>query len=81
MRDITPPEGPERWADRYEQAGPLERLGLLGGAAVRVTANVIDRALDRAASTVAEAEAAFRKEIDPNISEAKILEERKRDRE
>ena len=63
------------WAERYEQAGPIERIALLGGAAVRAVANGIDRAIDRAAGTVAEAEEAFRKEVDPNITDARIVDE------
>ncbi len=65
----------ERWADRFEKAGWLERVALLGGGAVRVTAQVLDKALDRAASTVAEAERAVRGELDPNVRDAVILEE------
>ena len=71
----TPPDPHEEWAVRFERAGWLDRARLLGGGAVRLTANLIDRALDRAATTAAEAERAFRREIDPNVSDAKILEE------
>ncbi|HLA62829.1 MAG TPA: hypothetical protein VK610_00260 [Rhodothermales bacterium] len=63
------------WIERYERAGWLERIGLLGGGAVRLTAGLIETAVDRAAKTVAEAEAAFRKELDPNVSDAKVLDE------
>jgi hypothetical protein len=65
----------EDWAARYERADWLGRAKLLGGAAVRLTANLIDRALDRTATLAADAERAFRGEVDPNVSEAKILEE------
>jgi hypothetical protein len=65
----------ETWLDRFERAGPLARLGLLSGGAVRLAARAIDGALDRAAETVAQAEDAFRKELDPNVSDAHILEE------
>ena len=65
----------ERWATRFEQEGPVGRAALLSGTAVRFTARLIDRVLDRAASTVAEAEAAFRRELDPNVEDAKILDE------
>lgn len=71
-RDLHPLE---RWADRFEQAGWLERAALLGGGAVRVTANVLDKAIDRAAGTVVSAEKAIRGELDPNVSDATILEE------
>ncbi|MEO0559308.1 MAG: hypothetical protein AAF170_14115 [Bacteroidota bacterium] len=65
----------ERWIQRFEQAGWLERAGLLGGGAVRLAARAIDRSLDRAAQITVEAQEAFKKEMDPNISDAVILEE------
>lgn len=65
----------ERWIRRFEQEGALGKAALLGGTAVRLTANFIDRALARAAATAAEAERAFRRELDPNVEDAKILEE------
>ena len=74
------PDRFERWAARYERASWLGRAAMLGGGAVRATANAIDRALDRSASVVAASEDAFRKEVDPNIVEAKILEEREEPR-
>ena len=46
----------ERWAARFEQASLAGKAALLGGTAVRLTANLIDKTLDRAAGTVAEAE-------------------------
>jgi hypothetical protein len=65
----------ERWIQRFEEAGWLERAGLLGGGAVRLAARAIDSALDRAAQITVEAQDAFQKEMDPNISDATILEE------
>jgi hypothetical protein len=65
----------ESWLERYERAGPLERAGLLGGGAVRLVANAIEAAIDGAARIAAEAERAFRSEIDPNIIDARILDE------
>jgi len=65
----------EHWIQRFEQAGWLERAGLLGGGAVRLAARAIDRSLDRAAQITVEAQDAFKKELDPNISDATILEE------
>ena len=53
----------------------MTRLGLLGGGAVRLAARAIDRSLDRAAQITVEAHDAFQKELDPNISDAKIIEE------
>jgi hypothetical protein len=69
----------ERWLRRFEAAPPLERAKLVGGGAVRLTARLLDRALSTAARTVAEAEHAFRRELDPTMEEAKILDERPRD--
>lgn len=48
---------------------------MLGGGAVRLTASAIDHAIDRAAKVAVEAEQAYRKELDPNVSDATILEE------
>ena len=63
------------WLERFERAGWLERAALLSGGAVRLTAGLIEAGLERAARTLAEAEHAFRSELDPNVSDAKILEE------
>jgi hypothetical protein len=68
----------ERWIERFEEEGALGKALLLGGTAVRLTARLIDRSVDRAAATIADAERAFRRELDPNMEEAKILEERTR---
>ncbi len=65
----------ESWIERYERAGWLERAGLLGGGAVKLAARAIDGALERAASVTVEARDAFQKELDPNVSDARILEE------
>ena len=65
----------ESWVERYERSGWLGRVGMLGGGAVRLAARAIDGALDRAASVTVEAREAFQKELDPNVSDATILEE------
>lgn len=70
---------PERWVERFEQEGALGRAKLVGGTAVRLAAQLIDRTLEKAAITVADAERAFRRELDPNMEDAKVLEERSRD--
>lgn len=69
----------EQWADRFERERLPGKMAMLGGAAVRLSAGLIDRGLSRAAATVAEAGRAFGRELDPNIEDAKILEERTRD--
>lgn len=63
------------WLERFEEAGTMGRLGLLAGGAVRLTARAADAVLDRAATIVVDAQTAFRKEMDPNVSDAKILDE------
>lgn len=63
------------WLDRFAEAGPARRAAMLGGGAVRLVAGLIDRGLDRAATVAVEAHDAFRKELDPNVSDARILEE------
>ena len=70
----------ERWITRFERGTLLGKAALLGGTAVRFTANLIDRTLDHAAGTVAEAEQAFRRELDPTMEDAKILDEWEDDR-
>ena len=70
----------EQWIARFEQASIAGKAALLGGSAVRFTAEVIDRTLDIAAETVAEAERAFKRELDPSMEDAKILEEWDEDR-
>jgi hypothetical protein len=67
-------EGPS-WVERYERAGPLERVGLLGGGAVRLAANLIEAAIDGAARIAVDAERAFWNELDPNVTDARVLEE------
>ncbi len=66
----------ERPPVRFHELNWLGRAVYLGGTAVRLTANLVDRTLERAADTAVEAERAFKREVDPNIEDAKILEER-----
>ena len=65
----------DSWPDRFERAGLLQRVGLLGGGAVRLMANAIDKGLDRAATIAADSKQAFERELDPNMSDARVLEE------
>jgi hypothetical protein len=51
----------------------------LGGTALRLTANLIDAAATQATDIAAESRRAFEREVDPNIEDAKIIEERPRD--
>ncbi len=63
------------WLEKFERAGLVGRLGLVAGGAVRLAAAAAETAIDRAASIAADAQTAFRKEMDPNVSDARILEE------
>lgn len=65
----------ESWPDRFERAGLLERVGLLGGGAVRLLATAIDKGIDRAATIAADSKRAFDRELDPNVSDARVIEE------
>lgn len=65
----------EPWPERFERAGLIERVGLLGGGAVRLLANAIDKGLDRAATVAVDAKQAFERELDPNMTDARVLDE------
>ena len=67
---------PEQRIVEFERLNLLGKAFFLGGAAVRLAASAIDVVLDRATDVVADAERAFRQGRDPNIEDAKILEER-----
>ena len=65
---------------RIARFGDLNVLGktvFLGGAVIRLTANLIDKAVDRAVDIVIDTEKAYRQGRDPNVEEAKIIEERR----
>lgn len=66
---------PQQRIVEFDRLNLLGKAFFLGGAAVRLTANLIDTVIDRAAGVVAEAERAFREGQDPNVEDAKILEE------
>ena len=63
------------WPERFERAGLVGRAAMLGGGAVRLLANAIDRGLDRAAQITLDARDAFERELDPTMTEAHVLEE------
>ena len=68
--------------ERDNRIVEFERLNLLGkavfvsGAAARLAADLLERAVDRAADVVIEAEKAFKQGRDRNVDDARILEER-----
>jgi hypothetical protein len=64
--------------DRRVDFNELNWLGktvFVGGAALRLTANLLDRAADRAVTIASESKRAYQREIDPNIEDATVLEE------
>ncbi|MEM9665795.1 MAG: hypothetical protein AAF970_12720 [Bacteroidota bacterium] len=69
----------ERRIVRFTDLNWLGKAAFLAGATVRLTASAIDATLERVADIAVEAEAAFRDELDPNVEDANILEERDRD--
>ncbi len=60
---------------QFDQLNVLGKAVFLTGAAVRTTVSLIDKALDRAVDLVVDAERAFQQGRDPNVEDAKILEE------
>jgi hypothetical protein len=63
---------------RFDKLNWLGRAAVLGGAAVRLTARALDEGVKRAATTLADAEKAFQEGRDPNVEDAKVIEERDR---
>jgi hypothetical protein len=53
----------------------LGKAVYLGGTALRLSANLVDRTIDRASVIAEESKAAYLREVDPNIEDAKIIEE------
>ena len=47
----------------------------LGGTVLRLTANLIETTADRVSSIAAQSKQAFERELDPNIEEARIIDE------
>lgn len=62
----------------YRNLNTLGKAVFLTGAAARFAADLIETAVDHAAGMVTDAERAFRQGLDPNVDDAKILEERDR---
>lgn len=46
-----------------------------GGTALRYTANLVDATAERVTKIAAESKRAFDRELDPNIEEARVIEE------
>lgn len=67
---------PERRIARFEDLNWLGKTIFAGGAAARLTAGLIDKVIDRAVDIVIDAEKAFKEGRDPNVEDAKVLEDR-----
>lgn len=59
----------------YDRLNLLGKAAFLGGTAVRLASGLIDAAVHRAADVYVDAERAFRQGLDPNIEDAKVIEE------
>ncbi len=77
----TPPDPDDSMPDsekrivEFERLNPLGKAVFLGGAMARLLGQSIEFVLERTVDLVVEAENAFREGLDPNIEDAKILEE------
>lgn len=69
----------DRRVIEYERLNLLGKAVFLTGTAIRTSASLIDKALDRAVDLVIEAEDAFRQGLDADVDDAKVLKEWDRD--
>ena len=53
----------------------LGKTAYLGGAALRLTANLVDATADRVSKIASDSKQAFNRELDPNIEDAHVLDE------
>lgn len=72
------PTPSERQTD-FRDLNWLGKTVFLGGTALRLAANLVDAAADRATQIATDSRTAFQREFDPNIEDAIILEERPHD--
>lgn len=68
-------ENKDRRLVEFERLNLLGKAAFLGGSAVRLAAGLIDSAVHHAADVYVEAERAFKQGRDPNIEDAKVLDE------
>jgi hypothetical protein len=59
----------------FERLNPLGKAVFLGGAVARLLGQSIEFVIERTVDLVVEAEKAFKEGLDPNVEDAKILEE------
>lgn len=67
---------PEREHPHFYELNWLGKAVYLGGTALRLSANLVDRTVEQANRIVEDSRAAYLREVDPNIEDAKIIEER-----
>ena len=66
---------PDKDDRRIADLNLLGRVVYIAGQGVRVTADLLDSVIDLAADTYRDAERAFQQGMDPNVDDAKIIEE------
>ncbi len=71
---MTSDESGERLVE-YDRLNLLGKAAFVGGSAVRLTAGLLESAVQRAAAIYVDAERAFRQGLDSNIEDAKVIEE------
>ncbi len=69
------PDPEERRIIEFEKLNWLGKTVFLAGAAVETTAQLIDKALEKAVDLVLETERAFKEGRDSPVDDAKVLEE------
>ena len=67
------PDGP---IIQFDNLNWLGKVVFIGGAVSRVASKLVDSAIDSATTLIADTERAFKEGIDPNVEDAKIIEER-----
>jgi len=72
-------DDPEEGERRIADLNLLGRLVHFAGQSVRVTADLLDSVVKLAADTYVEAEKAFKQGLDPNVDDANIIEEHRKD--
>lgn len=72
------PDPDDRHLVQFDRLNLLGKAIFIAGAAVRTTSSLIDFALEKTVELVEDAERAYQQGRDPNIEDAKILEERER---
>ncbi len=67
---------PDREHPHFYELNWLGKAVYLGGTALRLSANLVDHTVQQASRIVDDSRAAYLREVDPNIEDAKIIEER-----